>query len=53
MTIQEALEVIKLSENWNHGQKRVSSAFTGVRTVEDDILDEKRRALKAAWSVIR
>ena len=53
MTREEALEIIKLCEGWNIGQRSISFLFSGVRTSEDDILDERRGTLLEAWRTLR
>ena len=49
MTREEALQIIDRCKGWNYGQKSVSLAFNGERTPEDDVLDARREALRAAW----
>lgn len=52
MTKEDAWKIIEECRKWNNGQKSVSLAFNGVRTLEDDILDARRAALKKAWEVV-
>lgn len=50
LTKDECLQILDRFKNWNHGQKSWSLALRGVRTEEDDILDARRRLIKAATS---
>ena len=53
MTKQEALKILELYRNWNTGQTSVSLAFESVRTPEDDILDERRKLITKALTVLQ
>lgn len=53
MTRDEALKFIEIYKNWNVGQTSVSYAFSGKRTPEDDIFDERRRTLLEAYRILR
>ncbi len=52
MTKEEAKEIVRESLRWNLGQKSMSLAFGGPRTVEDDIYDERRKLILAAYKVL-
>jgi len=52
MTKDEAWKIIDSCVRWNTGQKSVSAAFGGPRTVEDDLLDARRDALVSAWKTV-
>lgn len=49
LTKKECLDILELFKNWNHGQKSVTNAFNGRRTSEDDIYDERRKIILAAY----
>jgi hypothetical protein len=53
MTRAEAVEVLKLWNRWNEGQTSVSLAFRGERTMEDDLLDERRRTIICAMKLLQ
>ena len=52
MTVSEAWTLINKLGKWNVGQKSLSLACGGPRTIEDDIYDLQRAALKTAWDVV-
>ena len=52
MTKDEALNILRMYENWNTGQTSVPLAFNGTRTLEDDFLDNKRKLLIKAQEVL-
>jgi hypothetical protein len=53
MNVQEAKEFIKEWSDWNVSQVSDSMAFHGVRSVADDILDERRQVLLNAYKIVR
>lgn len=48
LTKAECFRILELYQGWNMGQKSASFAMTGVRTEEDDMLDERRKLVRAA-----
>ena len=52
MTRAEAMELVKLYRNWNHGQLSCTLAMHGRRTLEDDALDARRRMLTKAYDLL-
>jgi len=53
LTKFEALEILKLYDGWNLGNKSISLAFNGTRTTEDEILDERRALILEATRVLK
>lgn len=49
MTKEEAQEIISRYRAWNFGQQSTSLAFNGVRSVDDDIYDERRKLILCAY----
>lgn len=52
MTKDEAWRIVDECKNWNTSQTSITFAMRGIRTLEDDALDNRREALKKAWRVI-
>ena len=53
MTREEAMEIVKLYDKWNTGQKSMSLAFGGARTPEDDVYDAQRKTIIRAHEVLQ
>ena len=45
LTAEECTAILDRYRNWNLSQKSPSNAFCGIRTTEDDILDERRELI--------
>lgn len=52
MTKEEAWKIIEENRDWNSSESSPSLVFHGIRTLTDDVLDARRRALCAAWAVV-
>lgn len=53
MNKEEAREILDRYEGkWNFAQTSISKAFNGIRTQEDDILDERRRLIQKAMRTL-
>lgn len=53
LTKEDCVAILDRYRNWNEGQTSVSMALRGARTVEDDILDERRALVLAATKRLR
>jgi hypothetical protein len=53
LTKEECEAILNRYANWNTGQTSISLAMKGVRTREDEILDERRELILAVTQRLR
>lgn len=49
---KEALQILELYKGWNNGQKSVSHAFGGPKTMEDEVYDARRKLILKASNIL-
>lgn len=52
LTKADCINILSLYRDWNTGQKSTTLAMIGIRTVEDDIYDARRKMLLSVMAKI-